>query len=878
MQPTQLPTNVYPYEATYIEISFNVNITITGVDVTLLREATYKIAFQRAIETSMTGVRKRDVHAGTLRCMRTSLVAKVNEFDSSSDTNMTLRAFQPVTVDPAAMSRSLVGPVVTTQGVDYLSTCTIVCNVSIELPRIGFTDVASSYKSIIAQLNAARSSGSFTAVLVKYDPSLKDMTVTNAIVVPIAVITRNPASKAPTAPPSIVTIVPTVVDIVVTDVDRVSVTIAATLNKEKFAVGDFAIGTLYCTILQNGTEPKTAGSVKAAAVSKSIKGASAAIAAGSTFPQTVKMSFNHLKASESYAVFCYAETSAGRGSSLSSVLKTKKIVTTECCKMISFTNTPAFVYLDLSKYSGASSSLYVFTYSLPDAPNSEFRVLPVLSLNGAVSTDVVVTPRVTTFSPSSPLEGKFFLSSSKNIVGNYTLSLKIDANSTIVAKSSGQKFALTPYTHTTTAGKPLFESTPVFVELLSLQSPVPAPILTSVQFTDSGEAVVMLFNSPTDQAGIKTANWSCNSLFEFKDASQTMCEWVNATAVRATFGGASSKEIRDALLGVGDLVTLTPNILRAFCSPTATKCSINPYSVTITKKVLAPTTPTAPTVIIVAPRKVGSCSDLTLDASQSYGNGGRFYNFVLWSVTANLYQGSSPPVPIDTRNITRVLNAFSAIHQVTRPLTILRTYLEKGTYTFTATLQNFFGMNSSDYFNVDITGGTKTLAVTIIGPKYLSIQSSSNLTIAATALSTACSKASSAALQYTWSVQKGTSATSIKSSSLNPLQFSLPGFALQPDNTYFFRIEVTQERLTASALLTVYVDHGPVRAAVKGGYSRSIPVDKALTLDASISTDADVSPFAPSGLAYQVTYHCHYPNNLFLSECRVCFRCHKSYN
>lgn len=838
-------------------ISFNVNITITGVNISLLNEATYKIAFERAIASSIAGVRKKDVRSGTMRCMKTSPIAKVSELDKGSFVNRTVLVYKPVITDATTRSRSTEGLAVVALGVDYLSTCTVVCNVTIELPRIGFTDVASAYKSLIAQLNTARSSGSFTALLVMFDRSLKDLTVTNAIIIPTAVITRTSTSRAPTSPPTIVTIVPTVVEIIVTDVDRVSVSIAATLNKEKFVKGDFAIGYLYCTILQNGTEPKSVGSVKSAAVTKGSKGASAAISAGSTFPQTLKMSFNSLKASETYAVFCYAETSAGQGSSLRDVLKTKKIVTTECCKMITFTNTPAYVYLDLSKYSGARSSLYVFTYSLPDAPSSEIRVLPVLTINGVVSKDVVVTPSASSFSPSLPLEGKFFLSSTQDITGNYTVSLKIDANNTIAAKSSTERYALSSFMQSTANPNPLFGTTAVFVQLLSPQSPVPAPILLSVQFTDSGEAVLMLFNSPTDQAGIKTADWSCGRIFEFKDASETKCEWINATAVRSTFRGASTREDEASLLGIGDSVTLIPSILRAFCSPTATKCSDNPYSVATTRKVQAPAFPFAPTVIIVAPRKIGSCSDLTLDATQSYGNGGRLYSSVKWAVTANLYKGSSEPVALDTRNVTKVLNAFSAIYQVTRPVTIAGKDLEKGTYTFTATVQNFFGVNSSDSFNVDVTGATKTLAVTIIGPKYLAIQSSSNLSIAATALSTACYKASSSALQYTWSVQKGTSATSLKSSSVDPLKFSLPAHALLPDNTYFFRIEVNQERLSSSALLTVYVAHGPVTAAVKGGNSRSIPVDKSLTLDASISRDADISPFASSRLSYQVTNHCH---------------------
>ena len=53
--------------------------------------------------------------------------------------------------------------------------------------------------------------------------------------------------------------------------------------------------------------------------------------------------------------------------------------------------------------------------------------------------------------------------------------------------------------------------------------------------------------------------------------------------------------------------------------------------------------------------------------------------------------------------------------------------------------------------------------------------------------------------------------------------------------------------------MTVYVTHGIVTAAVKGGYKRSIPVDETILLDASISADDDAPPTAVSTLSYEVS-------------------------
>ena len=136
-------------------------------------------------------------------------------------------------------------------------------------------------------------------------------------------------------------------------------------------------------------------------------------------------------------MFCYAETSVGTGNTLSAVLSTKISTTTACCKSITYSNTPAFVYGDVSKYSASSTSLYVFTYYLSAAPMSTVRVTPTIYLAGVVGTTVIASPLVTTFTSSSLLTGQFFLSASSITSGTYTVTLAVSgARSSQYSESS----------------------------------------------------------------------------------------------------------------------------------------------------------------------------------------------------------------------------------------------------------------------------------------------------------------------------------------------------------------------------------------------------------------------------------------------------------
>jgi hypothetical protein len=68
-------------------------------------------------------------------------------------------------------------------------------------------------------------------------------------------------------------------------------------------------------------------------------------------------------------------------------------------------------------------------------------------------------------------------------------------------------------------------------------------------------------------------------------------------------------------------------------------------------------------VIVNAPPLLGSCNNLLLDATGSYGNGGRLYNAVVWTVTAT-------DTAVDLTAIQSYLDSTSALYQVIMPITV----------------------------------------------------------------------------------------------------------------------------------------------------------------------------------------------------------------
>ena len=588
---------------------------------------------------------------------------------------------------------------------------------------------------------------------------------------------------------------------------------------------DFLAGTLYCIGLSNGLAPSTIGSIKSAATDGSTSyGATTVIPGTVTYPLKLNVTFIGLQALQSYTVYCYVESSTGEGSSLTAVLLTKIVVSTSCCKVFQYSNSPSSIYGDYSKYIGSSPSLYVFTYTLSAPPTAAIKVTPLLYLDGVLSTDVTASPLSVDYTSTSLLTASFILSVNALIKGSFVIALSVTG------------LGAAEYYNTTTT-----------VQILSSNSVLPPPVMISSMFSDSGQAVVITFNTPTDSAGIVTATWPCSTLFSFVNAVLSTCTWTTAATVTMTFSSSSNS----GSIVPGSKVTLVGGLLRSFCSSNAATCTLNNRAPTADLITLSPKNPTSPVVVLNSPLSLGSCANLVLDATASYGNGGRPYTSIQWNVSA--VGGSSSTARIDAANITTYLNSYSYRYQVSTPITILAKYLTKASYMITLTVINFLGLTSSTTVTVTVNTDPNIPLLSIIGPSYRTIVASSPLTILSVATLSSCAS-SALPVAFVWTVRKGnrTAITNIKSSSLDPSIFAIPSYGLVVNTVYTIAVTASIGMSTVSASTIVYVAYGVVTAVIVGGTNRSAPVDRVLQLDASGSYDSDYPPTIASTLKYQV--------------------------
>ena len=198
------------------------------------------------------------------------------------------------------------------------------------------------------------------------------------------------------------------------------------------------------------------------------------------------------------------------------------------------------------------------------------------------------------------------------------------------------------------------------------------------------------------------------------------------------------------------------------------------------------------------------------------------------------------------------------------PVTVLSSNLTVASYTITLLLSNSLGRNALTTKAVSVSTSPAVPSLRIIGPSYQSIETSSPLTILSAATHSSCAPKVTA-VKYPWSVQTGTPSTS-----RDPSKFSVPPYSFAVDSTYIVTITASVGPLSTStsASVTVHVAKGPVTAAVIGGYTRSVPLDQDLVLNASIITNADTRPGVKSSLNYQWSCSISSPKN-YGADCNI---------
>jgi hypothetical protein len=541
-------------------VTFKATTTMSGFEMKSMTSEAGKVAFKTCCAKTMTGVRYRDVNiisiTGTSRRELKSLDNRVDLNSSSSSSKGEGNDLKRLE------SRRL-------------AIASINWNVSVALTRLGTTSGSSAYESMTSELSTAMANGTFEAAMKSQSTLFSNINSASvALDNDYKVVTEITPTAAPTSAPTVTAIIPSVSQMIISNLTRTSLTLSVTLIKTRIVEGDISSGFLFCVAILNGSTPSSIGSVKAPVSDlASTKNMVQTFPIGSIFPLTSSVTFTELVALQTYAMYCYVETSLGTGSLFSEVLETRTVTTTGCCKTLTFINSPVFIFGNVEKYTVKSTkSTYIFTYLLSSAPLKSLQVVPVFKLNGVISTAITATPSFSTFTSKSQLTGQFFLKAGSKISGSYTISLTASGPSKV------------QYTGASTS-----------VQILSSFSKVPAPIITSSQFSDSGQAVVITFDSLTDQAGIIATSWSCDLLFTFTSASKTTCSWVNTSAVSASFGVVTSVANNIVYLSTGGSVTLNNGLLKAFCTGTVSACATNPVASIMSVITLAPHNPSTPT-------------------------------------------------------------------------------------------------------------------------------------------------------------------------------------------------------------------------------------------------------------------------------------------
>jgi len=581
-------------------------------------------------------------------------------------------------------------------------------------------------------------------------------------------------------------------------------------------------GSVYCAAFPVGT------SVSSATIVLTTGAKSYYLAGTSTVTTTVAGLF----ALTQYEVYCAVMTVNGDVSTDADVLSTMRQLETQCCKTITFTNAPTFVYGAVSQYTATQTAQYVFSYALSSAPASALTITPiVLDIHGAAVSAITlaVTPASTPFaSASASLVGRFVLSGSAVLSGSYVIVL-------VPSGVSGTQY----------------QNVSTHVSVLSSATAKPTPVLSSAKFSNSGGALNIVFNSPTNKADITANSFVCSQLFSFGGAGSSTCSWVSSSAVTAVF--ASSANGVTSYADIDDYVVLLPGLIKAACA-TGVDCSF--YEIASSQQVIisSPDAPVVPTVVLRTPAVIAACDDVTVDPSLTAGSGGRRWASVTWGVVKTVGAGTE-----DSSSLVSYMTSFGPT--TSAPIRIPKSSLGKAIYTVSLTVENFLGQTAqaSTIFSVD--DNPNLPVISILGSPVRTMMPSDALTLFTSTSLASCAEPT-AALSYRWKVFAGGVLQNIPSTSTVASRFRLSAYALSVHTVYTVQFEATANAtannaaITSTASVTVQVVNGAVFAVVFGGYNRNFATVAPITLDASSSYDQNVAPGSTSALTYD--WSCRY--------------------
>jgi hypothetical protein len=561
------------------------------------------------------------------------------------------------------------------------------------------------------------------------------------------------------------------------------------------------------------------------------------------------LTITNLIPSTNYSIYCFAEDSylVGRSTGVEVSIQKKLSASTTCCRPLTFSNKPNTVSGVLSTYSGVSTTLYQFVYSIGSTPFSFLTVTPILSsVDGTGVGDIIVVPASKTFTSSdktvTQLQGKFLLS------GVSSANVRIE-----LVLSGGNSALYSP-------------PSPILVSVVN-SIPIPSPPeLISAVFDNSGSSMLITLSQHVDLIDalqlLGSDTWSCIKLFLFVNASASSCVWQSDQVVIATFSTSH--------IVPGDDVTLIAGVIKTSCVPN-TDCSLYEYASSSTIVSDPPSDATTASPVLRLPSTLNPCNSFVVDTSLSTGHCGRSWKDVLWVV-------SSSPESVNVTSFLQILQSETNLLKnsiIEIPSSIFLDMLEKAdtlnvTLTISLGLRNYL-QDSSDklvYTTRDVTVSSQymTPPVIINGNSYRTITPSSELYLTSTTFFSECLSDNSTT--YTWTVYDNYVWTTIKSSGKNKKNFYVAPYTLSAEKWYQIRVMATFSSGTFSdSIVTVYVQSDVISINLVGGISRFVAPNQSLLLDASNTIDLNLNSTVNSHL--QFNWSCVYQSNtdLYGSSC-----------
>jgi hypothetical protein len=582
-------------------------------------------------------------------------------------------------------------------------------------------------------------------------------------------------------------IVPTVEEIFVRAVAKNSISVHVKLDQ---------YGAAFCAAFALSLTPTSTQKLLSAGFS------------GWTDNNSVNLTITSLLAATDYYVYCVSMSARGQYSDIAGAIADRVLVTTSCCRTISFGLITKSVYGD----TGTSKMATIAVSTLPTSTLLISLSAIHANTSGIYSASILFPMSITLSSASAKVFTIAFVGASS--AGVYNISIGL----------SGE--AATDYTAMFSNG---FE-----IEILSRLSTPLTPLLQQAQFSSDGSTIGITFDSSTDKGRVSNVNnFACSQLFEFTGASRAKCQWnAGATTVTVT-------PSKDFPLAVGSLINVVANKIQASC-PSVFNSSVCATWTAISNRsgvgILSPASPIRPSVYISVPSAIGSCDSLSLDFSSSTGSGGR-----AWS-TANVSLTSTKALN------TSGLTAFLAKSTVSGPprVTIPSGHLSRGyQYTFTVTLCSFLGACGLSSASVSVLN-IATPSINIIGGPTFTIRANASLTISSSAYTVNCDGSKSLLnLQYVWSISllNGTASTllSVASVSKDPTKFALQAYRLTPQYSYSVVLTVTNSLSLKSSSTSVVVSVlvSDLVLLISGGSQQSVRLTHSFSVDASGSYDSD---------------------------------------